>query len=371
LKGVRFIVEPELQRGRAMKSDFSIDTPYLKQTLERLIGIPSPTGSTLAGIAECRRILCEFPNIAWDLEVTPKGILRATCAGEQNDAPRAVTAHIDTLGALVKRIKPNGRLQMAQIGSFDWTAIENETVTIETYSGETFRGTVLFVDDAYHLHSANDRPEDKARKASNVEIRLDARTSSEEDTRKLGIEVGDFVHFDTRYQESNGFIHSRFLDDKACLACVFTALKFLSDNKREPAQRLTIHISNYEEVCHGGAAGFPHDVHEVLAVDVAPVGSEQNSDEYSCSLCLLDDDGPYDETMNRRLRSLAQQNNIPLRPDIYKQYASDAKALWKAGADVRAACIGPGVDATHGYERTNITALEATTRLIIAYLLAA
>lgn len=258
---------------------------------------------------------------------------------------------------------------LAQLGSFDWTALENEGVTIAKHSGGELRGTVLFVDDSYHIHGSNDRVEKKPRGTQTIEVRLDARTLSASETRNLGIEVGDFVHFDTRFEVSNGFVHSRFLDDKACLACIFTALKALHDAGLQPKQRTTIHISNYEEVCHGGAAGFPADIHEALAVDVAPVGGDQNSNEYSCSICLLDDDGPYDETLNRKLRALAKENGIPLQPDVYKQYASDVKALWKAGADVRAACIGPGTDATHCYERTHTEALEATTRLLIAYLL--
>jgi putative aminopeptidase FrvX len=202
-----------------------------------------------------------------------------------------------------------------------------------------------------------------------MEVRLDAKTDCEKTTRELGIEVGDFIHFDTRTQIENGFVHSRFLDDKACLACVFAALQAVRQAGSTPGQRTTIHISNYEEVCHGGANGFPADLHEIVAVDVAPVSSTQNSDEYSCSLCVADDDGPYSFDLNRKLKKLAHENEIALRPDIYSQYASDGKAYWKAGGGARVACIGPGTDATHGYERTHMDALVATAKLLAAYLL--
>jgi putative aminopeptidase FrvX len=260
-------------------------------------------------------------------------------------------------------------LQLFQIGSYDWTAIENEAVTVERQDGSTLRGTVLYRDEAYHTHGKNDRPEDKPRTAQNMEVRLDAKTNSEKETRELQIEVGDFVHFDLRTQIENGFVRSRFLDDKACLACVFAALQAVAHSGSTPAQRTTIHISNYEEVCHGGANGLPSGLHELVAVDVAPVSSAQNSDEFSCSLCVADDDGPYSFDLNRKLRALAKDNEIALRPDIYPQYASDAKAYWKAGGGARVACIGPGTDATHGYERTHIEALEATAKLLVAYLL--
>ncbi|HVF09773.1 MAG TPA: M42 family metallopeptidase [Abditibacteriaceae bacterium] len=344
-----------------------LDNHYLTDVLVELLNIPSPTGDTARGTAFCKEVLCAFDDLT--VSATRKGTLVATWPGQRADAPRGVTAHIDTLGAMVKEINPNGRLRLSQLGSYDWTAIENEGVTVQTARGAAYRGTVLFANPSYHVHKNGDRVDGKPRAENNLEVRVDARTGSAEETRKLGIEIGDFVYLDPRVELNNGFIRSRHLDDKACLACLFTAVKALHDAGQLPAQRTTLHIANYEEVCHGGSSGFPEDLVEVLAVDVAPLGTGQNSDEYSCSLGMLDADGPYDPDMNRKLRRLAVQHEIPLRPDIYPQYASDAKALWKAGADVRVAVIGPGVDDTHGYERTHFDALIATTRLIVAYLL--
>ena len=345
----------------------NLDKQYLTDILVQLLNTPSPTGDTARGTAFCREILCTFDDL--QVRDTHKGALVATWSGQRGDAPRGVTVHIDTLGAMVKEILPSGRLRLSQLGSYDWTAIENEGVTIQTHSGPAYRGTVLFANPSYHVHNHNDRIDDKTRDAHNLEVRIDARTASALETRDLGIEIGDFVYLDPRVELSNGFIRSRHLDDKACIACLFTAIKAMQDAGQIPAQRITFHIANYEEVCHGGSSGFPEDLVEVLAVDVAPLGAGQNSDEYSCSLGMLDADGPYDSTMNRKMRRLAAQRDIPLRPDIYPQYASDAKALWKAGADVRVAVIGPGVDNTHGYERTHFDALIATTQLIVAYLL--
>src|SRR5690606_36311323 len=204
----------------------------------------------------------------------------------------AVTAHEDTLGADVAEIKPNGRLRLSQIGSYDWTAIENESGTVQTQSGQTWRGTVLFANESYHIHTDDDRVDQKARTQETMEVRVDARTQSRQETQALGIAVGDLIYFDPRYEENNGFIRSRFLDDKACVACVLTAVKALRDAGLQPAQRTTIHVSNYEEACHGGAAGLPDDLTELLAVDIAPLGRGQNSSEYSCSLCIADSEGP-------------------------------------------------------------------------------
>lgn len=345
-----------------------IDTHYLTDVLTQLIETPSPVGDTIRGIDLCARILCDLEDIK--VEHTRKGMLIGTWAGHSDTAPRGVTAHVDTLGLLVKAIRSNGRLRLAQVGDFDWTVIENEGVTIQTQSGQTYRGSVLFSNSSYHVHSTEDSVDTQPRGPRSEEVRIDARTSSAAETRALGIEVGDYVYVDTRLEINNGFVRSRYLDDKACLACIFTALKSLQDAGLAPAQRTTIHVANYEEVCHGGAAGFPADIAEILAVDIAPLGTGQNSTEYTCSLCSLDSDGPYDTTMGRKLRRLAAAHGISLKPDIYPRFSSDAKAFWNAGGDAKVALIGPGTDATHGYERTHMDALIATTQLIAHYLVA-
>jgi len=207
------------------------------------------------------------------------------------------------------------------------------------------------------------------REAGTLEVRVDARTSSAGETRALGIAVGDFVYLDPRVEVVNGFIRSRHLDDKACVACVLAAVKALQEAGEAPAQRTTLHISNYEEVGHGAAGGFPPDIVELLTVDMAAIGDGQASDEFHCTLCVKDSGGPYHIDFNRKLRQLAAEKGIALRTDIYPYYGSDGEALWRAGADVRVALIGPGVDASHSYERTHLDALGDTARLIGYYLL--
>jgi putative aminopeptidase FrvX len=348
----------------------TVDVSYLLDVLQRLIATPSPVGHTGPGLDLCTEVLCDFDfGPGYHVSRTPKGVLSAMIPGNSEDAPRAITAHIDTLGAQVKEIKSSGKLQLAKLGGFDWSSIENENVTVETVDGSTFTGTLLYVNPSYHVHKPDDRIDNKPRDDRYLEVRLDARVSSRSDVQNLGIAVGDYVHFATRYEVRDGFVKSRFLDDKACLACVFAALKVLQDTNQQPAQRTQIHIPNYEEVCHGGASGVAPGTDEVLAVDVAPLGTGQNSDEFSCTLCTLDDDGPYDYELNRKLHRLAREHDVALRPDVFIQFSSDAKALWKAGGDARVSLIGPGVDNTHGYERTHVDALVATTRLIVAYLL--
>jgi putative aminopeptidase FrvX len=168
---------------------------------------------------------------------------------------------------------------------------------------------------------------------------------------------------------TNGFVRSRHLDDKACVACILAAFKALQDAGLQPVQTVSALISNYEEVGHGASAGFPADLAELLTVDMAAIGDGQTSDEFHATLCVKDSGGPYHHGMSQRMRDLAEAAGIPYKVDIYPYYGSDGEAYWRAGGDVPVALIGPGVDASHSYERTHVDALVATTQWILAYVL--
>src|SRR5690349_3344100 len=128
----------------------TIDVDYLLATLTELLHTPSPTGDAAKGIDLCARLLCHLnPR---QVHKTSKGTLLATFAGQSDSAPRGITAHVDTIGMMVRAIKSNGRLQLAQIGSFDWKLFENEGVTIQTANDGSYRGTVLFDNASYHVH---------------------------------------------------------------------------------------------------------------------------------------------------------------------------------------------------------------------------
>jgi len=342
-----------------------IDTPFLLDFLTKLLNTPSPTGFAEPAISFTEQTLKAFP--ALKLSRTRKGALTATWRGEQDEAPRAVTAHVDTLGGMVKEIKSNGRLKLSKIGGFTWNTIEGEGCTVFTRSGRQVRGSILLTKASSHVFGAE--VGEMKRSEDTLEVRLDARTTSEAKTLDLGIGVGDFVAFDPRVEVNAGFVRSRHLDDKACVAALVTAVKALADAGRKPARTATLLISNYEEVGHGAAAGIPADVEELLVVDMAAVGEGQNSDEFHASLCVKDSGGPYHHDMSNRLRALAEKNEIPYKVDIYPHYGSDGEAWWNAGADAAVALIGPGVDASHNYERTHTEALVATTRWVLAYLL--
>jgi putative aminopeptidase FrvX len=343
----------------------AIDQKFLVEFLTGLLNTASPTGFSEMGIEFTRQALATFPEL--DLALTRKGALIASLPGLRQDQPRALTAHTDTLGAMVKEIKPNGRLKLTQLGGYSWNAIEGEGCTVYTSGGEQMRGSILLEKASAHVFGAE--VSETKRDEKTMEVRLDIRTSSPEETGAAGIQVGDFVCLDPRVEVVNGFIRSRHLDDKACVAVLVSAVKALNEAGLKPAQKSYFFISNYEEVGHGAAAGLPAEVSELLVVDMAAVGKGQASDEFHATLCVKDSHGPYDYGMCQRMRQLAISENIPYKVDIYPYYGSDGGAFWRAGGDAAEALIGPGVDASHNYERTHLDALVATTQWVLAYLL--
>ena len=343
-------------------------------TTDFLVGLlktPSPTGYHDEAIAYVRTALAALALPGLTMHETNKGALVVSLPGRSAGAHRALAAHVDTLGAMVCEVKSNGRLMLTQLGGYAWQAIEGENVTILSQrDNKRWRGTVQTINPSVHT---SPKAREGKREQDTMEVRLDARTTKKEETLALGIDVGDFVFFDARVEITDtGFIKSRHLDDKAGVAVIYGALHALKQAGLAPARRTTFFISNYEEVGHGAATGIPRDVVELLVIDMAAstTGEHQNSDEYSVGICAKDSSGPYDLGMRRKLVELCRREQIPYKIDTYPQYGSDGSAFLRAGGDVRVGLIGPGLDASHGYERTHRDSLDATTRLAIAYLLA-
>jgi putative aminopeptidase FrvX len=347
-----------------MPEPLSIDVEQMTAFLAGLLNTPSPTGFTDRAIAYLEQALAPLPLT---LRRTHKGALVAEWAGLAASAPRALTAHVDTLGAMVKELKGNGRLRLTKIGGYHWNTVEGEGCTIFTAAGQVVRGTLLITKASSHVHGQETGQ--MKREDDTMEVRLDERTTSARETRALGIQVGDFVAFDPRLETGPaGFIRSRHLDDKASVAAIFGAVGAMLAAGVQPAQRTTILFSTYEEVGHGAATGFPPDLVELLAVDMAAIGDGQESDEFNVTICAKDSGGPYDYALRRHLVQLAEDAGIPYKLDIYPFYGSDGEAYWRAGGDVAVGLLGPGVEASHNYERTHVEALLHTAQLLVEYL---
>jgi putative aminopeptidase FrvX len=332
--------------------------------LKELVEIPSPSGYTMNIMDFIKKQLG-----GWNAEfsVTQKGAVIATIPGKDQSRHRLLTAHVDTLGAMVKEIKPSGRLKLSLVGGFKFNAIEGENCLIHKADGTTVSGTILMHQTTVHVYKdagTADRDE------NNMEVRLDEKVFSAEEVRAIGIEVGDFVSFSPRFAATDsGFVKSRHLDDKASTALLLQLVKQLSASNEELPHTTHFYISNNEEIGYGGNSNIPNQTVEYIAVDMGAIGDGQASDEYTVSICAKDSSGPYHYGLTRHLIALAKNNNIDYKVDIYPYYGSDASAAIGAGADVKHALFGPGIEASHSYERTHTDSLKAAAALLQAYVM--
>ena len=330
--------------------------------LRKLVETPSPSGYTNEVMKYISSYLDEI-NV--DYVKTNKGAIVATLLGDNNSSHRLLTAHTDTLGAMVKEIKSNGRIKLSLIGGFSWNAMEGESCFIHTSSGKKIRGTILLHQTSVHVYKNSGAIE---RNAENMEIRVDEKVFSKDDTSKLGIDVGDFVSFDPRFEETeSGFIKSRHLDDKASTALLLQLMKNIKSANIQLPYTTHFYISNNEEIGYGGNSNIPSEVVEYIAVDMGALGDGQTSDEYTVSICAKDSSGPYHYELTRHLVDLAKEHNIGYKLDIYPYYGSDASAAIRAGYDVKHALFGPGIESSHAFERTHIDSLKHSASLLEAY----
>lgn len=339
-----------------------LNTDYIVSIMEKLCNTASPTGYTQNVL---KLVEQELQSFGYTVSYTNKGALISYIPGSNPKATKALAAHVDTLGAMVKEIKSSGRLALSMVGGYVGNSIECENCNVHTVEGKVYSGTIYTTKPSVHVHSDVRTQE---RSIENMEVVLDEKVFSSKDVLELGIEIADFISFDARFKATEtGFIKSRHLDDKASVAIILGVCKYLKENGITPSETVQIFISNYEEVGHGASFGLHQDVQELLCVDMGAPGLGQNTDEYTVSICAKDSSGPYDYELKNKLVSLAKQNNIGYKVDIYPNYGSDGSAALRAGANIRVGLIGPGVYASHAYERTHVDSVRCTAELILAY----
>ncbi len=341
------------------------DIEYITERLVDLCKIPSPSGDTNEAV---NYISSELAGLGYSPVITNKGGLIVTLQGKSAGSERVLSAHVDTLGAMVTEVKGNGRLKLASIGGTHWSTVEGEHVLIKASSGKVYTGTVLINKASSHVWGQETGKTERT--AANMEVRIDEKVKCKEDTVHLGIKPGDFVAFDPRTEVTpSGFIKSRHLDDKASVAVLLGCAKYLAEKGLQPAHTTHFMITNYEEVGHGASSRIPENAAEFVAVDMGCVGDGLLGNEFAVSICAKDSGGPYDLKLRKSLEELCEKEDIPYVVDVFPYYGSDAGAFLRTGHDVRTACIGMGVDASHSHERTHKEGVLATARLVLAYVL--
>jgi len=325
------------------------------------MAIDSPAGFT-GRVAEKIKSLVE--EMGYECHSTIKGNLIVSAPGK-SEKTVGISAHVDTLGLVVRGFKPDGSLSFSPVGGPILPTLDGEYCAVYTRWGGAYTGTILSNSPAAHVH---DDARDLKREEKNMHVRLDEEVRDADGAKKLGILPGDFICYDSKTViTEKGFIKSRFLDDKMSVAIILSALKYFKDNDITPAHNVLAIFSAYEEVGHG-LSHLPRPASEFVAVDMGCIGDDLSCTEYDVSICAKDSSGPYDYELTTRLISLAKSAGISHAVDIYPKYGSDVSAARYAGHDIKGALIGPGVSASHGMERSHIKAAENTWKLLHLYL---
>ncbi|MCC5987355.1 MAG: osmoprotectant NAGGN system M42 family peptidase [Pararhodobacter sp.] len=343
-----------------------IDLGYLRGALEALLAIPSPTGYTDTVV---RHVCGELDAMGVEYDLTRRGAIRARLTGEVHGGARAIISHLDTLGAQVRALKPNGRLELAPVGTWSARFAEGARVTLFTDKG-SYRGTILPLKASGHTY--NDEIDTQPVGWDHVELRIDAKAFSLPDLHRLGIEIGDMVAIDPQPEfPDSGFIVSRHLDNKAGAAVMLAALKALAAKGAQLPVDAFYLFTIAEEVGHGAASILLPDIASLVAVDNGTTAPGQNSSEFGVTVAMADQTGPFDFHLTRKLASLCREHDIRMQKDVFRHYRSDSASAIEAGADVRTALVTFGVDSSHGYERIHMHALRSLAELLTAYSLSA
>ncbi len=340
-----------------------IDQTYVLDTLLKLLRIPSPSGYTDRAV----HFMCEqLEQLGVEFELTRRGAIRATLEGKRSGHDRAVVAHLDTLGAMVKALKPNGRVQVVPVGHWNARFAEGARVTVFADLGH-YRGTLLPLKASGHTFAAE--VDQQPSNWENLEMRIDERCQTLDDLLRLGIHVGDFIAVDPQPDVMrNGFIVSRHLDDKAGVAVLMGAVKAVIDSGVELLVDCHPLFTISEEVGSGASAILHGDIAEMLTLDNGTTAPGQNSSEFGVTICMADMSGPFDYHLTHRMLQICQEFEIPHQRDIFRYYRSDSAAAVEAGNDLRTALAAFGVDASHGWERIHWNALESLAQLVVLYM---
>jgi len=342
--------------------DFSY-ADYAWEQAAAVLAIDSPAGFTGKAAVWVKE---SFEAMGFKASITNKGGIFIDLGGRDADNALFLEAHVDTLGGMVARIKADGRLKLTKIGGMRAENGEAENARIYTRDGRIYEGTLQLINASVHVN-----PEYKTAKRDfdTTEIVLDEDVKSAEDTRKLGIEVGDFVCFEPRTRRTaSGYLKSRFLDDKLSVGILLGFARYLADNHIVPERRTYVHITVYEEVGHGGAASVPAGVTEAISVDMGCVGEGLSCTERQVSICAKDSSGPYSYEVVGKLIDAAKKTGADYAVDVYPFYSSDVDVTLSAGFDIRHGLIGPGVYASHGYERSHMDGVYNTLKVLCGYL---
>ena len=239
-----------------------------------------------------------------------------------------VAAHMDEIGFMVRHVTDDGFLELDPLGGWDPRVMRAQRVTVHTEDGDL---PGVIGSPPPHTQDAEDREEPPEVEDMYVDLGLDSEEASEQ------VSVGDLVTMDQTTEAVGDLVTGKALDDRVCVFAMLEAARRLDD---PPA---TIHFAAtvQEEVGLRGAEALSVDVDADLAialdVTVASDIPEFDEGEYvtelgeGAAIKLKDSSVITTPGVHRRLRALAEEQEIPHQLEVLPAGGTDTARLQTAG----------------------------------------
>lgn len=341
----------------------TLDKSYLLAVMEKLINTPSP----VSYYEEVNPLLKELAGeLGYPVEFDRKRTGYIKVKGKDESKTICVGAHLDTLGLMVRKIDKDGKIRVRNLGGINYNNIEGESVVVHTRDNKKYTGIVWCQSHSVHVF---DDAKTLTRDEKSMIVVLDEDVHSEKEVKELGIQHGDIISLEPHFTVTeNGYIKSRFIDDKACVACALAVLKAMKEQNLAPSCNVWFAFPHYEEIGHGGSY-VPEEISEYIALDIGVLGPDHAGSERKVSICVKDNFSPYDRELTDRLITCAKEAGVDFVEDVFYRYSTDANAAVRAGNNIQAAAFGMGTFSSHGMERTHVQAVMDTAKLLAAFIL--
>ncbi len=345
-------------------------TPLVHEGLTlfaRLLATPSPSGFE-ERISTVLR--AELERIGWPIEQDAAGNLLVRIPGaDPTRTPVWYAAHMDEIGMTVTQVLPDGSLGVGRLGGLlPWKIGESPVVVLG--DGEDVTGVLS-------LGSGHSRRDIDAGPSWETACILTGRSPAS--LAEAGVRVGSpaVPAVDVRgpivFGNSEApWIGAWTFDNRLGIAACLQALAALKASGRTPRSSLTVAFTVQEEIgCHGAKALAVQEKPEILiAVDGSPLVPE----------CPVPLDGrpairsrdrlaTYDQPLLQTIRTIASDAGVDMETVVYDGAASDASAVFAAGACPRVACLGYVRASSHGFEVTPLKTFDTLRQTLEALFL--
>jgi tetrahedral aminopeptidase len=339
--------------------------------LKTLTGLSGPCGYEHSVSYFLKEYLEERTD---QVSIDPIGNVIARKKGDKPGPKVILTAHIDEVGFMVKKIEENGLLRFEKLGGNDDRTLLAQPVTVMGCQGllPGLIGTM----SAHYV-----KFDDPSKLRKHQQLYIDIGASSRHEVLEMGVEIGtpitwgsEFVVFGPEYAPR---VRAKSLDDRAGVAVLLQALEEIQAENF--AGELIFLYAVQEEVGLRGAKTASEHIKAdaAIAVDTTAVSDtpEETMDQSlglgrGTGIKVMDFSLIVHKTMKETLVNLAKEQNIPYQLEVFPGIGTDGGAVNYANKGIPTGVLSvPSRYAHSPVEVVDLGDLEATKDLLKAFIL--